>query len=573
MDQYYSQWSEWTWDSNSGRWYQWRRNLYDPNDVQYNFEAPRGAEDFTASFSHMTLGNDDTTDGQGGAYTFAPPASSGGGMAAVGYGGPAVEAYSASVAPEAQPASSLKGTGKKDKSKEKSRDKPKDKHHKKSRSKQPGGEHPDDNRHPPNAEYLSGLDGDPFYSKDASSSLNAQGHPETATQEAPSESFADASGSAQQEGAGEEYHHHESSYYGYPSSHPLPNQTLPDNYTTERGDAPPEYDPAQSSSKSKGKAVAHSEPAAMEAQHAPEEYITAGADAQYAAEEHGTPEDYDTSGGDAPYTYEEDGTSVAGTYATEDYDTGNYGYHTGEASTSYSSYRAAASSSSALEAQYARHPVRGVPYNDDGYDTPRPQDLTTQVAGIGPKIRLSAEYVVESSKRFLPGEVFKVLWCEPHGSGGSKTEKVAFTHNMVERDGKLFYQGFRRFIIVRTYEGHSHCVPILTYGRQACKKNGVKPDKHGIVHQHNKDPRRLKGEPRLGIPPVRVKLYERAEKISVESRINYSKVYSIEHNVRVFFIGSVVKSDFDDIFLPAADSCFLQQPLPSWGVADAPEAP
>lgn len=49
----------------------------------------------------------------------------------------------------------------------------------------------------------------------------------------------------------------------------------------------------------------------------------------------------------------------------------------------------------------------------------------------------------------------------------------------------------------------------------------------------------LDGEPKLGFAPVRVDMTEDGEKLSKESRVNYSKLVTIEHNVKVF-IGSIV---------------------------------
>lgn len=51
-------------------------------------------------------------------------------------------------------------------------------------------------------------------------------------------------------------------------------------------------------------------------------------------------------------------------------------------------------------------------------------------------------------------QVFKVLWSEPLGAGrGDLTEAESRSHM-----GQRFYVGIRRFIIVRTDEGHSTCV-------------------------------------------------------------------------------------------------------------------
>lgn len=100
--------------------------------------------------------------------------------------------------------------------------------------------------------------------------------------------------------------------------------------------------------------------------------------------------------------------------------------------------------------------------------------------------------------------------------------------------------------------------PILTYNGKACKKGGVKASKHGVIHQSNHRARPLDGEPTLGFAPVRVDMTEDSEKLSKESRVNYAKLVSVEHNVKVFFIGRVVAPDWH-IVDHAVNTCWEQK--------------
>ncbi|KAI0124366.1 hypothetical protein BJ170DRAFT_712449 [Xylariales sp. AK1849] len=152
----------------------------------------------------------------------------------------------------------------------------------------------------------------------------------------------------------------------------------------------------------------------------------------------------------------------------------------------------------------------------------------------------SKGYKVEQSWRFHPGAVFKILWSEPAGA-------VTIADDVVSDVRKIdsdFYVSYRRFIVVATDEGHhSTCVPILTYEQKGCKKKGVKPLKHGIVYSDREKPRLLRDEPTLGYPPVMLTMSV-VEKLARESRVNYSKLVTIEHNVKVFFIGTIEGHDF-----------------------------
>ncbi len=100
--------------------------------------------------------------------------------------------------------------------------------------------------------------------------------------------------------------------------------------------------------------------------------------------------------------------------------------------------------------------------------------------------------------------------------------------------------------------------PILTYGGKGCKKNGVKPEKHGIIHERSQKAKKLEGEPSMGFHPVRAEMTEEGEKLTRESRVNYSKLVTVEHNFPVFFIGRVYLSDWQ-IVLDAVDCCWNQK--------------
>jgi hypothetical protein len=88
--------------------------------------------------------------------------------------------------------------------------------------------------------------------------------------------------------------------------------------------------------------------------------------------------------------------------------------------------------------------------------------------------------------------------------------------------------------------------PIATYTQQGCRKKGIKPKQHGIIHTPGQTPRLLQGEPELGVTPIRLVMnrdLQGVEKLAKQSRINYSKHVTIEHNSSVFFIGHVHPDD------------------------------
>ena len=100
--------------------------------------------------------------------------------------------------------------------------------------------------------------------------------------------------------------------------------------------------------------------------------------------------------------------------------------------------------------------------------------------------------------------------------------------------------------------------PILTYGGKACKKRGTKAEKHGIIYDQRNRAQGLSGEPKLGFPPVKAEMTAEGEKLSKESRVNYSKLVTVEHNVRVLLIGSICSSSWQDVE-DAVNACWDQK--------------
>lgn len=101
----------------------------------------------------------------------------------------------------------------------------------------------------------------------------------------------------------------------------------------------------------------------------------------------------------------------------------------------------------------------------------------------------------------------------------------------------------------------THDRPISTYKGQGCSKRGLKPETHGMVYSSSHRPRLLDGEPKLGFGPVQIKMRAEDEKLAKQSRINYSKHMTVEHNIKVLVLGEVHSQDFNR-FCESADECW-----------------
>ncbi len=121
------------------------------------------------------------------------------------------------------------------------------------------------------------------------------------------------------------------------------------------------------------------------------------------------------------------------------------------------------------------------------------------------------------------------------GSGGTVITAEDAKH------GEKAFHKVRRFIIMREDKGHCICIPILTYGYRGVLKPGVHVETHTVVYSSQTDgPYYLAGEEKLLTKkPIKLDMKDPSEKLDPLSRLNYAKTYTVEHNVKVLFIGKV----------------------------------
>ena len=82
----------------------------------------------------------------------------------------------------------------------------------------------------------------------------------------------------------------------------------------------------------------------------------------------------------------------------------------------------------------------------------------------------------------------------------------------------------------------------MTYGGQGTLKPGVHPEDHAPIYSSKHDgPKILNGE-QMNNVPIRVDVIDPSHKLDSMSRLNYAKLYTVEHNVKVFFIGKIAKN-------------------------------
>lgn len=167
---------------------------------------------------------------------------------------------------------------------------------------------------------------------------------------------------------------------------------------------------------------------------------------------------------------------------------------------------------------------------------PRPQaNVTTQNPYVNTE-KFDSRYKVQDGWHFKFGKVFKMLWAEPTGDGDTGGTAISEREN---KFGEVFIKKVRRFVVIDKRRGHCICLPIMTYGGQGCGKRGVQALDHAIIH--TSQPVYVDGEPDLTKLPILVEPINPQHRLDPASRLNYAKVYTIEFNVKVWFIGKIAK--------------------------------
>jgi hypothetical protein len=105
--------------------------------------------------------------------------------------------------------------------------------------------------------------------------------------------------------------------------------------------------------------------------------------------------------------------------------------------------------------------------------------------------------------------------------------------------------------------------PIFTYGRKGLSKGGLQHAEHAVIYTGDRPPREIPGEPVFGLKPIQVLSKTSRDKLAPESLINYAKIYTVEHSVKVAFIGKILK-DSERRFMVDFDSVWVRKPKISY---------
>ncbi|KAK5742064.1 hypothetical protein LTR17_003572 [Elasticomyces elasticus] len=172
--------------------------------------------------------------------------------------------------------------------------------------------------------------------------------------------------------------------------------------------------------------------------------------------------------------------------------------------------------------------------------------------GLGERLYSEFRKRDDPHSYFTVGRVFAVLWTEPAG------ETTTLVTHRIKNDrtyddtvaaaaglSTAVYSKVRRFVVVRESREYCSALPIVSYGRMGLGKAGIVKFEHGIIHTGINPPLAMVSEsPRQfeqgmqGIP-IRVSPASPVDKLDQECRVDYGKVHTIHHNIKVKPFGTV----------------------------------
>ena len=171
------------------------------------------------------------------------------------------------------------------------------------------------------------------------------------------------------------------------------------------------------------------------------------------------------------------------------------------------------------------------------------------------------------------------MWSEPVDNFWYDTGEAKWSRD-------LGHPYLRRFVIKNNDKGHSECLwvdhlkfyrlvtkdiirPVVNYNPAGSRKASLgvellEQDYYAVIYAGQTPPELSKPELALRRSPIRILPNTPEDKLPLGSWINYAKKYTIEHNVKVVFIGSIAPDsqlifdkDFDLIWSKKSSWSFL----------------
>jgi hypothetical protein len=187
-----------------------------------------------------------------------------------------------------------------------------------------------------------------------------------------------------------------------------------------------------------------------------------------------------------------------------------------------------------------------------GYDRRRnvASDGPTEVGPEEKPDVLNTDYKVrkESSKFFTFGRVFAIAW---HQSLGEDQPNPRIQNWVTyDRFKEPILTHIQRMAVVKEGHGFCWCVPINSYNGKGVAKSGLSSSDraaHAVIYMEGTRPAISDAEDKM-MDKIAIAVGPAGadRKFDVMSRINFGKVHTIEHNVKVMNVGNIRRESLND---------------------------
>jgi hypothetical protein len=145
------------------------------------------------------------------------------------------------------------------------------------------------------------------------------------------------------------------------------------------------------------------------------------------------------------------------------------------------------------------------------------------------------------------------LWAAPKGVSRGDEQSTGSEQAFLE---------IARFVMVKAKSSHSLCLRISTYGGQGTTNSGLNPAEHAAVVPEGGT---VELHPAENLVHGAIEVKIEGEDVGVDpmSRINFAKIYTIEHNIRVRNVGRVTAISLSEIETQFLKALGIPPPRPA----------
>ncbi|KHE83041.1 hypothetical protein GE21DRAFT_553 [Neurospora crassa] len=151
---------------------------------------------------------------------------------------------------------------------------------------------------------------------------------------------------------------------------------------------------------------------------------------------------------------------------------------------------------------------------------------------------------IDKPRRFFTkGRIFKTVWFEPFGDYSAslcaRPAALACPESCPNYSKEKPYEHFRWFVVIRKQLHHSLCFAIVNGGAKSMAKNRARGEHLAVLYSTSVPPAEPDKEEGIVFGPLAVILEEGKQNISPLARLDCSRVFTVEDDLKVMKIGRV----------------------------------